>query len=68
MLVIEVEQLRKTYNGVAAVDGISFKVGKALRDVAMDTVKWQSLGMDALVLGAWAIGCLLLAFKFFRWE
>lgn len=43
-------------------------LGKALRDITMGTIQWSSLGMDALVMAAWGIACLLLAFRFFRWE
>jgi ABC-2 type transport system permease protein len=43
-------------------------LGDALRQVMVDAAPLYSLPVDAVVLGAWLIVCMILAVRFFRWE
>jgi ABC-2 type transport system permease protein len=43
-------------------------LGDALRQIMVDATPLHSLWLDAAVLGAWLVVCMLLAIRLFKWE
>lgn len=52
---------------VAAAMPLTY-LADALRQTMVGGAAYASLGIDALVLGAWMIICFLIAARFFRWQ
>jgi len=52
---------------VAAAMPLTY-LADALRQTMVGGAAYASLGIDALVLGAWMIVCFLIAARFFRWQ
>jgi ABC-2 type transport system permease protein len=52
---------------VAAAMPLTY-LADALRQTMVGGAAYASLGVDALVLGAWMIICFLIAARFFRWQ
>ena len=53
--------------GVATFLPLTY-LGDALRQTMVGGAAYASLGIDALVLGAWMVICFLIAARFFRWQ
>ena len=43
-------------------------LGDALRQIMVDATPLHSLWLDAAVLGAWLVVCMILAIRLFKWE
>ena len=52
---------------VAAAMPLTY-LADALRQTMVGGAAYASLGVDALVLGAWMVICFLIAARFFRWQ
>jgi ABC-2 type transport system permease protein len=43
-------------------------LGDAFRQVMVQSTPYHTLALDAVVLVAWVVVCMVLSIKFFRWE
>lgn len=46
----------------------STHLNDAIRIVAIENGSWSDIGVNILVVIAWAVACLLVSIRFFRWE
>jgi ABC-2 type transport system permease protein len=62
-----VESMPEFIKPVLQVMPLSY-LGDSFRQIMVQSAPFHTLAVDAIVLLAWVVGCMVLSIKFFRWE